>query len=97
MVWTAAADVVEHVLYTNYLQAQILSQELLVSASRMESYEDLMRQLEAEGELEREVEFLPSTEEMAERRAAGATMVRPELAVLSAYAKRSLAGALLRS
>jgi glutamate dehydrogenase len=92
-----AVDVVEHVLYTNYLQAQILSQELVESASRMESYEDLMRQLEAEGELEREVEFLPTTEEMAERRASGGTMVRPELAVLLAYAKRSLADALLRS
>jgi glutamate dehydrogenase len=92
-----AVDVVEHVLYTNYLQAQILSQELVVSASRMESYEDLMRQLEAESELDREVEFLPTTEEMAERRAGGATMVRPELAVLMAYAKRSLAVALLRS
>jgi glutamate dehydrogenase len=92
-----ATDVVEHVLYTNYLQAQILSQELLVSASRIESYEDLMAHLEAEGELEREVEFLPTGEEMSERRAKGSGMVRPELAVLLAYAKRSLAAALLRS
>ena len=92
-----AADVVEHVLYTNYLQAQILSQELLVSPTRIESYEDLMQQLEAEGELERDVEFLPGPEEMAERRASGAGMARPELAVLSAYAKRSLASSLLRS
>ena len=87
----------QHVLYDNYLQAQILSQELRVSASRIEAYEDLMQQLEGEGELDREVEFLPSTDEMAERRAAGAGMVRPELAVLLAYAKRSLATALLRS
>ena len=97
MLEACAADVVEHVLYTNYLQAQILSQELVVSAMRIESYEDLMRQLETEGELEREVEFLPSPEEMAERRARGAAMARPELAVLLAYAKRSLAAALLRS
>jgi glutamate dehydrogenase len=97
MLEACAADVVEHVLYTNYLQAQILSQELLVSTSRIESYEDLMQQLEAEGELDREVEFLPSSEEMAERRAAGTGMARPELAILLAYAKRSLANALLRS
>ncbi|MDP9243058.1 MAG: NAD-glutamate dehydrogenase, partial [Actinomycetota bacterium] len=84
-----AADVVEHVLYTNYLQAQILSQEMEVSTRRIESYEDLMQQLEADGELEREVEFLPTSEEMAERRANGAGMTRPELAVLLAYAKRS--------
>ena len=45
----------------------------------------------------RDVEFLPSTEEMAERRRAGRGLERPELAVLLAYAKRSLTGALLES
>ena len=93
----SAPDVVEHVLYDNYLQAQILSQELGDSAARIDAYEDLMTQLVAEGELEREVEFLPSTEEMSERRAGGLGMVRPELAVLLAYAKRSIADELLGS
>ena len=37
-----APDVVQHVLYDNYLQAQILSQEEEVSAQRIEAYEDLM-------------------------------------------------------
>ena len=46
---------------------------------------------------QREVEFLPSSEEMAERRRSGRGLERPELAVLLAYAKRSLTGALLRS
>jgi glutamate dehydrogenase len=90
-------DVVDHVLYTNYLQAQILSQEVVGSAQRVEAYEDLMQQLEAEGELDREVEFLPFSDEMAERRAAGIGLARPELAVLLAYAKRSLASSLLTS
>ena len=90
-------DVVEHVLYDNYLQAQILSQEMEGGAGRIEAYEDLMQQLEAEGELEREVEFLPSSEEVLQRRADGVSMVRPELAVLVAYAKRSIAAALLQS
>ena len=92
-----ARDVVDHVLYDNYLQAQILSQEMEVSAQRIEAYEDLMRQLEDEGELEREVEFLPSSEEMFQRRADSLPMMRPELAVLLAYAKRSVAAAMLRS
>jgi glutamate dehydrogenase len=94
---TCSQDVVEHVLYDNYLQAQILSQELDLSKERIESYEDLMQQLIADGELEREVEFLPSTEEMMERRAAGQGMARPELAILLAYAKRSIAAELLDS
>jgi len=94
---SCAGDVVEHVLYDNYLQAQILSQELDSSASRMDAYEDLMRRMVADGELDLEVEFLPSTEEMLERRANGRGLVRPELAVLLAYAKRSIAHELLAS
>ena len=38
------ADVAAHVLYDNYLQAQILSQEAAVSSARIEAYEDLMAQ-----------------------------------------------------
>ncbi|GBC86850.1 NAD-specific glutamate dehydrogenase [bacterium HR12] len=90
-------DVVRHVLYDNFLQAQILSQEVERSASRIESYEDLMQRLEAEGMLDRELEALPSTEEMLERRRAGMGMARPELAVLLAYAKQWLANELLAS
>jgi glutamate dehydrogenase len=90
-------DVAAHVLYDSFLQAQILAQEVRGSAARMFAYEDLMAALEAEGLLRREVEFLPSSEEMAERRRAGRGLERPELAVLVAYAKRSLTGALLRS
>ncbi|MGE5460302.1 MAG: NAD-glutamate dehydrogenase [Solirubrobacterales bacterium] len=90
-------DVVGHVLYDNFLQAQVLSQEVEISPSRMEAYEDLMQRLEAEGELEREIEFLPSGEEMADRRRAGRGMARPELAVLLAYAKQSIANELRSS
>jgi len=85
-----APDVVQLVLYDNYLQAQILSQEDEVSTHRIEPYEELMQQLEADGELERAVEFLPTTDDMLERRAAGRGMTRPELAVLLAYAKRQV-------
>jgi glutamate dehydrogenase len=75
----------------------MLAQEVRGSASRMFAYEDLMAALEAEGLLRREVEFLPTSEEMADRRRSGRGLERPELAVLLAYAKRSLTGALLAS
>ncbi len=91
------ADVCRHVLYDNYLQAQILSQEMAVSASRVEAYEDLMRRLEQDGLLDRPIEFLPPSDEMAERRRQGRGMARPELCVLLAYAKRSLKAALVES
>src|SRR6185312_11857530 len=90
-------DVAAHVIYDSFLQAQILAQEVRGSAGRMYAYEDLMAALEGEGLLDRDVEFLPSSEEMAERRRANRGLERPELAVLLAYAKRALTGALLRS
>jgi glutamate dehydrogenase len=85
------------VLYDNYLQAQILSQEVATAAERNEACEDLMSQLESEGELERGVEYLPTSDEMAERRGRGDGLTRPELAVLLAYAKRSIKRDLLDS
>ena len=90
-------DVVRQVLYDNYLQAQILSQEVAVAGERNEACEDLMLQLEAEGELERAVEFLPTSDEMAERRGRGEGLTRPELALLVAYSKRSIQRDLLDS
>ncbi len=90
-------DVCSHVLYDNYLQAQILSQEVAVSAERIEAYDDLMQRLEGEGLLDRAIEYLPTPDEMAERQRQGRGMARPELCVLLAYAKRSLKQALLES
>ena len=90
-------DVVAHVLYDSFLQAQILSQEVVVSKGRMYAYEDLMVALESAGLLTRESERLPGTEEVAERRRAGRGLERPELALLLAYAKRALTRDLLAS
>jgi glutamate dehydrogenase len=90
-------DVVRHVLYDNFLQAQILSQEAVVSPNHMEAYEDLMVGLETQDVLDRELEALPNAEDMAERRRSTRGMTRPELAVLLAYAKQSLTNALLAS
>jgi glutamate dehydrogenase len=84
-------DVVAHVLYDSFLQAQIIAQEVERSGSRMFSYEDLMALLEESGLLDRASEDLPTGEEISERRRTGRGMERPELAVLVAYAKRWVA------
>ena len=55
-----------------------------------------MQQLEAEGELERDVEFLPTTEEMAERRAAGPGMDAPGALRPARVREALLQAALLR-
>lgn len=86
----AEDEVADLVLYDNYLQAQIVSQELSASVERIEAYEDFMLDLEGRGMLDRELESLPSSDEMADRARSDAPMVRPELCVLLSYAKWSL-------
>ena len=92
-----AADVVERILYDNFQQAQMLSQELAASPRRIDAYEDLIVALESEGLADRIVDRLPSSEEMGERARSGQGMTRPELAVLLCNAKRSLEEALIRT
>ncbi len=50
----------------------------------------MIRALEAAGELDRGIEFLPSDAELAARAGAGEGLSSPELAVLAAYAKIGL-------
>jgi len=90
MIESVSEDVVESILYDNFLLAQIISQEATTSHRRIEAYMDLMDRLEREGILDREIEFLPSSEELAQRSREGKPMASPEIAVLLAYAKRSL-------
>jgi glutamate dehydrogenase len=87
-------DVVAHVLYDSFLQAQIIAQEVERSATRLFAYEDLMTMLEEYKIFDRAAEDLPTAEEIGERRRAGRGMERPELALLVAYGKRLLARAL---
>ena len=86
----AADEVCDLVLYDNYLQAQILSQEQATAPQRVEAHEMMLHELELEGLLDRELEALPATDDLADRRRQGRGLTRPELAVLLAYAKRSL-------
>ena len=90
-------DVAAKVLRDVDLQTAALSHELAHSPGGLHAYEQLMADLERRGRLDRGVEVLPSTDEVVARRAAGAGLVRPELAVLLAYAKVDLADALLAS
>ncbi len=90
LVASVADDIVERILYDNFQQAQMLSQEEAASDRRAEAYEELMSGLESDGILDRIVEGLPSSEAMVERARRNEGMTRPELAVLLAYSKRAL-------
>jgi glutamate dehydrogenase len=66
----------------------------LHSAREPDAYSALIDTLEEAGVFNREVEGLPSVEELRVRREAGGGLVRPELAVLLAYAKSHLVSAI---
>ena len=82
-----SGEVCALVLRNNYLQSQAISTLELQARARMSEFQHLIRSLERSGELNRALEFLPTDDELAERREAGAGLTRPELAILLAYSK----------
>lgn len=75
------------VLWDNYRQNQALSLMERMSVRRLGSKQHFIQTLEQQGLLDRQIEFLPSDAEIAERKAKGLGLTRPELAVLLSYAK----------
>ena len=90
-------EVGELVLRNNYLQTQALGVAASQASSLLEVHSRLIRRLERDGELDREIEFLPGVEEIAERLAAQGGLHTPELSVLIAYVKIRLFQRLLAS
>ncbi|WP_240125218.1 NAD-glutamate dehydrogenase [Thermomonas alba] len=80
-------EVAQLVLNDNYRQNQALTLMERMSATRLGSKMHFIRTLEAQGLLDRQIEFLPSDAEIAERTLRGQGLTRPELAVLLSYAK----------
>jgi glutamate dehydrogenase len=78
------------VLKNNYLQTQAISLAESESVHRMGEYIRLIGRLEQNGKLDRNLEFLPSEEELVERRSTGVGLTRPELSVLVSYSKAIL-------
>jgi glutamate dehydrogenase len=85
------------VLRNNYLQGQAISTGEFHSKERLGENASVIRMLERSGDLNRALEFLPSDEEIAERRKAGEGLTRPELAILLSYGKIWLYKALIHS
>ncbi len=91
------ADVAAMVLRDNYDQTAALANALAQSGPMVDVHARYLRRLEAEGRLDRALEFLPSDEVLAQRRSAGSGLVAPEFAVLLAYTKIEVASQLLAS
>ena len=90
-------DVAALVLRDNGRQAQALSLAAHQAASMLDVHHRFIRHLEHVARLDRRLEALPDAEAVEERRAAGAGLTRPELAVLFAYAKVTLYAGLVES
>lgn len=87
MLMSMTDDVARLVLAHNYDQTNALSVAEATVAEDHEALERLMVYLEERGVLNRELEDLPSTQEMQTRGAEGRWLTRPELAVLLAWSK----------
>lgn len=83
-------QVSELVLKNNYRQTQAIALAYREAKTRIDEYKRLMNDLERQKKLNRELEFLPSDEELEERKNQKKGLTRPELSVLISYTKGDL-------
>jgi len=85
------------VLRNNYMQTQTISMMECLTGERLGAKQHFIAVLEEKGILDRELERLPSDEELTQRRNNDEGLTRPELAVLLSYSKIMLYRLLLDS
>ena len=92
-----AHEICDKVISHNRSQSRLLSLAVKRSRKYLRYYRTLINRLESEGLLKRAEEFLPDDEALAKRGDLKAGLTRPELAVLTAYAKISVYNTLIAS
>ncbi len=90
-------EVAQLVLNDNYRQNQALSLMQHMTLTRLGSKQHFIRTLESQGLLDRQIEYLPSDADIADRKARRIGLTRPELSVLLSYSKIVLFQQLLDS
>ena len=90
-------EVAELVLESNYQQSQALSSLNAHAPVLLNEHGQYIQALEREGDLDREIEFLPNWEEIKRREKLGQGLELPELSVVLAYSKMTLYEELLNS
>jgi glutamate dehydrogenase len=88
---SAQSDTADEVLRQVDRSVALLNRALAASAEEFDAFQALLDSLTDTGQVNREFESLPDPEEMMFRRANGAGLLRPELAVLLSYTKSDLA------
>ncbi|RKE19313.1 glutamate dehydrogenase [Streptomyces sp. TLI_171] len=92
----AMTDEVGHlVLRNNYAQNVVLANAVAQAASMVNVHSRMINRLEANGQLDRALEYLPTEKQIRDRQQAGRGLSQPELSVLLAYTKITLADELL--
>src|SRR5207302_1120278 len=90
-------SVAEQVRYSSYAQTEALSVDRVEAPGMIDVHARLIRRLEQVAGLKRDLEFLPSEDELSDRKAAHQGLVSPELAIVMAYCKIYLYRRLLES
>ncbi|MCE9663643.1 NAD-glutamate dehydrogenase [Halomonas sp. M5N1S17] len=90
-------EVADLVILDNYRQTQAIYLSQMLSQYGIAPYRRFISELEAQGLLDRELEFLPVDETIQERATTEQGMTLPELSVLISYSKSVLKGAVLAS
>ncbi len=83
-------EVSDLVLNNNYRQTQAIALAYREAKTRTDEYRRLMNDMEGQNKLNRELEFLPSEDELDERKNQKQGLTRPELSVLISYIKGDL-------
>jgi glutamate dehydrogenase len=90
-------EVGDLVLRNNYAQNVALANSMAQSSSLLHAHQRFIRRLARERHLDRALEFLPTDRQIRERLAAGQGLTQPELAVILAYAKITVADELIHT
>jgi len=83
-------EVAQLVLKNNFNQDRFIAIAAIRSKSTIDEYVRFIKNLEKQGKINRELEYLPSDEEINSRKAREVGFTRPEIAVLVAYSKNIL-------
>jgi len=95
LLFSMTEEVGDHVLAHNYAQTLALSLQEAQALADLDAHGRFMMGLEAQGRLDRKVEGLPRAAAVADLKAAGRGLTRPELAVITAYGKLELSAEIL--
>ncbi|HYO86309.1 MAG TPA: NAD-glutamate dehydrogenase [Dermatophilaceae bacterium] len=83
-------DVARQVLRDNYEQNVLIGNARAIQRRMIGIQQRLMQWLEARGDLDRQIEFLPDDADLEQRQQDGRGLTSPEFSVLLAYAKLAL-------